>query len=359
MNILLAAAAILGTQEEKPRIDVVFCIDCSGSMKQVIDGTKAKIWSIVNEIAKAQPAPVLRIGLFGYGDSTRTVHHFDLTEDLDQVYEKLTAVQTENIGNEWVGWALGKAVGEMSWSKEPSALRIIFVTGNETARQGPADQDYPVGARAAIGKDIIVNAIYCGAGKEEELATWRELAKLGEGTYTSVDAGGGMREIATPQDAKLGELNGKLNKTYLAYGGKGKEAQDRQLKQDANAQQAGGAGVLAGRAEAKASALYRTADWDLVEKSKDKAFKLESLKEEELPEEMKKMAPAERQAHVEKMGAERAVLQKEIQEQAVLRQKFIDEEIKKAGADASRAFDQVIQKTIREQAARKKIQFGK
>ena len=46
----------------KPTIDVVFCIDCSGSMGQIIETAKRKIWSIVNEIAKARPVPRLRIG---------------------------------------------------------------------------------------------------------------------------------------------------------------------------------------------------------------------------------------------------------------------------------------------------------
>ena len=54
-----------------PRIDVVFCIDCSGSMGGVIDTAKQKVWEIVNEIAKAKPVPVLRIGLLGYGLSER------------------------------------------------------------------------------------------------------------------------------------------------------------------------------------------------------------------------------------------------------------------------------------------------
>src|SRR5882757_7840589 len=53
---------------EKPHIDVVFCLDCSGSMGPVIETAKQKVWSIVNEVAKARPSPILRIGLLGYGD---------------------------------------------------------------------------------------------------------------------------------------------------------------------------------------------------------------------------------------------------------------------------------------------------
>src|SRR5688572_16674505 len=57
-----------GAAEDKPHIDVVFCIDCSGSMGPVIEAAKQKVWAIVNEVARAKPAPVLRIGLLGYGN---------------------------------------------------------------------------------------------------------------------------------------------------------------------------------------------------------------------------------------------------------------------------------------------------
>jgi hypothetical protein len=355
--LALALAAPAAAQEApaaRPDVDVVFCIDCSGSMRQVIAGAKQKIWSIVNQVAKARPAPRLRIGLLGYGDKTREVHRFDLTEDLDQVYEQLMRVESQSIGEEWVGWAVGRAVADMSWSAQPTALRIVFVAGNETARQGPADQDPAAAARAALGRDIIVNAIYCGNGQEAELDSWREMARLAEGSFTSIDAGGGVVTVAAPQDARLAELNDKLNATYLAYGAKGKEARQNQLRQDANARKVG---ALADRAESKGGALYRTASWDLVEASKDPAFKLESVKDEELPEELRKLAPAERAGLVQKRAAEREALQKEIAAEAAARQKHVEAELKKSNLDASRAFDRVIQETIRAQAARKKLAF--
>src|SRR5688500_8491485 len=63
------AAAAVKPAEDKPRIDVVFCIDCSGSMGGVIETAKQKVWAIVNETARAKPSPELRIGLIGYGNA--------------------------------------------------------------------------------------------------------------------------------------------------------------------------------------------------------------------------------------------------------------------------------------------------
>src|SRR5689334_22491304 len=65
--------------DDKPHIDIVFCIDCSGSMGPVIETAKQKVWAIVNQTAKAKPAPVLRIGLFGYGYFDKRSRAFPLT----------------------------------------------------------------------------------------------------------------------------------------------------------------------------------------------------------------------------------------------------------------------------------------
>lgn len=354
----LLALALFVPQEAEKRtdIDVVFCIDCSGSMRQIIESAKQKVWSIVNELAKAQPTPNLRIGLLGYGDQTRVIHRIDLTDDLDALYEQLMKVQAEDIGDEWVGWAIGRSVAEMGWSESGAALRIVFVLGNETARQGPAEDDFTVTAPAAIDKDIIVNAIYCGQGNEEELDTWREFSRLAEGSFTSIDISGGVVSIATPHDKEIADLNTKLNGTYVAYGKLGRERKEKQEAQDANAQQSGG-GTASERAQSKAGKLYKNSDWDLVDASDDETFKIEEVKDEDLPENMRSMTLDEKKAHVAKNKEDRAGIQKQIQDLGKKRQAFVDEEIKKQNLDASKGFDRVIQKTLREQAAKKNFTF--
>ena len=124
--------------EDKPAVDVVFCIDCSGSMGGVIETAKQKVWAIVNEMAKAKPAPVLRIGLIGYGNGEGPFRTFALTDDLDEVYKNLMTFRDEGWGDEFVGLAIHRATDEMKWSEGKQVLRVMFIVGNETARQGPA-----------------------------------------------------------------------------------------------------------------------------------------------------------------------------------------------------------------------------
>ena len=53
-------------QQERP-IDLVICLDTSGSMQGLIEAAKVKLWDIVNELARAKPKPHLRVGLYVYG----------------------------------------------------------------------------------------------------------------------------------------------------------------------------------------------------------------------------------------------------------------------------------------------------
>jgi hypothetical protein len=365
MRRLIAAALALATtlpalaedkrapEPEPGDVDVVFCIDRSGSMQQVIDTAKRKVWSIVNDIAKVRPTPNLRIGLVGYGSANRDFRFFDLTDDLDGIYGHLMTFRTDMGGDEWVGAVVQKATKDMSWSKKKDALRIIFVVGNETAMQGTPELMYTKTVPEAIKADIVVNAIYCGKPTADEEGTWKEVAKLADGSYTTIDISGGAVAIATPMDGEMAKLNEELNRTYAGFGRDGARRKEEQQAQDANAGLAGGKEALAERAAAKASGAYRNSGWDLVDASREADFKLEEVKDEDLPEEMRKMSLEEKKAHIAKLAAERERIQKELQAKAVERQKFIDEEIKKQGLSQDKSFDEAVRKMIREQAGKK------
>ncbi len=308
-----------------PVVEIVFAIDCSGSMGGVIETAKQKVWDIVNEVALAKPAPRLRIGLLGYGNADRTWRKFDLSDDLDTVYGNLTTFKDEGWADEYVGQAVQKSLDEMSWSAtkgKAKALRMVYVLGNETAQQGPIS--YLKTSPLAPEKGVFLNAIYCGSSGGED--TWQQMAALGGGKYLTIAADGGSVMIPTPFDAKIGELNLKLNGTYLAYGARGALAAANQQTQDSNAMAVGGASTNAARAVSKSKSLYTNAQWDLVDKSKEKEFKLEEVPTDQLPVAMREMTLAQRKVYLEKMTAERDSVQKEIGELGVKRAQFIQED---------------------------------
>jgi hypothetical protein len=357
-----AAEAPAPAAADKPRIEVVFCIDRSGSMSGVIETAKKKVWAIVNEIAKAKPAPELRIGLIGYGEGEQIIHQLDLTGDLDEVYKQLTTYRDDaRTGQEFVGHAIHVATEQMKWSEGKRVLKVIYVVGNETAHQGPPELDFTKTAPAAIAKGIIVNAVYCG-DYERNVAppTWLAMARLADGQYLEIAADGGAMIVATPFDDELAALNVNLNGTYCAFGEHARAGAARQSAADASAGMLSRA-VLADRTVAKAkTGVYRNAVWDLVDACKEEGFDLASVKTEDLPEEMRELSLEERKAYIEKKTKERDEIQKKITELAAKRDAYIKEEAAKAEAAAPAAaesFDSAVRESLRDAAEEKGFEF--
>jgi hypothetical protein len=277
----------------------------------------------------------------------------DLTTDLDEVYAKLNALKTRG-GTEFVARVTQTALADLKWSGDGKALKLIFVCGNESAAQ---DKQVPLAtvAKLAKEKDVIVNTIYCGPANNPEAGGWKEFAELGGGRYGNIDQNksAAQQVVATPFDKELATLSGKLNETYFFYGKDAKEKQLNQLAQDANAAKAA-PGAAAARAATKAGALYRN-ETDLLDRMKaDKEFDLTKVAEADLPEELKKLKPEEREGYLKKKAAEREAVQKQIQALAVKRSKFIEDELKKKPKnEAEKAFDESLRATLRAQAKEK------
>ncbi|RYX79969.1 VWA domain-containing protein, partial [bacterium] len=325
-----AAPRQASSAKQKPPIDIVFAIDCSGSMGGVIETAKQKIWDIVNEAGKAKPTPQLRIGLIAYGNASNSYRVYDLSGDLDTVYEHLSSFRDEGWSQEYVGEAIQKAVADMSWSSQQlqvPSLRSLYVVGNETAQQGPID--FRLAAPRAKEKGIFVNAIYCGSSGGQD--TWKQFSSLGGGKYLEIAANGGSVMVPTPFDKKIEELNVKLNATYVPYGKMGEAASANQKAQDSNAMRYGGGYSNASRAMAKASSQYQNAQWDLVDKSKQPGFDLAKIPNEELPAEMRSMMLDKKKAFLAKKQKERAAIQKELMEVGNKRAEFLKKENKKSG----------------------------
>ena len=339
----------------KPAIDIVFAIDCSGSMGGVIETAKQKVWTIVNQVATAKPSPTLRIGLLGYGDGDRTFRRFNLSDDLDEVYKNLMTFKDEGWGDEYVGLVIQKSLREMSWSQSRQSLKIVYVVGNETAQQGPLS--YKKSAPAAIGRSVVVNAIYCGASGGEE--TWREFARLAEGRYLHIAGDGGGIVIETPHDAELQRLGSSINSTYLGYGRRARYGAANQAAQDSASYSVGGASTASARAVAKSSAQYSNSAWDLVDASREPGFDLSKVKPQDLPQEMRAMSPAQRKAHLQKKQRERAAIREKIKVLGAKRARYIEQKMKAGGQKTDKSFDEAVRRSLVAQGAKRGFKFSK
>ena len=363
--MFVAATSSAAPAETGKNIDVAICLDTSNSMDGLIESAKAKLWTIVNDLAKIQPAPTLRVALYQYGNDDLAPgvgwvrKELDLSTDLDEVYKKLYALRTHG-GTEFVARVCRDALNDMKWCEDNDALRMIFVCGNE-----PADQDKDVKldvvAEMAKKKGVFINTIYCGPANHPETNLWKDFAAMAGGKYSNIDQDKTKTQVVikTPHDADLLKLNEKLNSTYVVYGGKGGEAkQMNQSVQDANAAKSAPTTAI-DRLATKNSSLYRCDSWDLVDKMKnDPKFDIKKLKDEELCEELRKVKPEEREAYVKKKAAEREALRKQIDELTAKRAQCVAEEMKKLPkSEGDKAFDQAIRAAVRSEAASKGLKI--
>ncbi len=159
---------------KKPRVEVVFCLDTTGSMGGLIEGAKQKIWAISNQIAGGKPTPDLKVGLVAYRDrgDAYITKVFDLTDDLDAIHGHLKGFQAAGGGDgpESVNQALDDAVNKIKWSTDKETLRIIFLVGDAPPHMDYADDvKYPDTCKKAVSQGIIINTIQCGNDAECEV----------------------------------------------------------------------------------------------------------------------------------------------------------------------------------------------
>ncbi|MBM4062960.1 MAG: VWA domain-containing protein, partial [Planctomycetes bacterium] len=296
-------------------IDLAICLDVSGSMEGLINAARQNLWAVVNDLARLQPAPTLRVALLTYGctaydPATGWVRvDTDFTTDLDLVSQKLFALTT-NGGDEYVARVVQKAL-ELPWTADPKALKLLFVAGNEPATQDPvvsaAEQ-----SKAAIARGIVVNTIFCGDPAHHDAAAWRDIAKLADGQFAAIQQDVAV-VVATPFDKQLAELSVAMNVTYVPYGAERAVWAENQGAQDSNAAKLNVV-AAAQRCQTKASAFYVNAHWDLVDACDDPKFDLAALKKEDLPEALRALTVEQLRAHVAQQKQKRTLLRTQVEE---------------------------------------------
>jgi hypothetical protein len=346
----------------KPRIEVCFVLDTTGSMSGLIEGAKQKIWSIANEMVSAKPTPELRLSLVGYRDrgDDYVVKSFDLTDDIDAVYANLHHFAAGGGGDtpESVNEALYEAVTKMSWSSGRSVLKIIFLVGDAPPQMDYENAPkYPEICQTAIKKDLIINTVQCGS-IGETTPVWKEIAQLSEGSFAAIPQEGGMAARTTPMDAELAELNRQIGTTLVAYGSLGVR---RAVAAKQVAAEAAPAAVVADRLSYNAkSGVAVQGEGELLDTLASGKLTLADVKKDQLPSEWQKLDANDLKAEVEQKQTERAALQTRIAKLNEARDEYLAEEQKKfAASSTADSFDEQVAATIRSQAAKKGIHYGK
>jgi hypothetical protein len=320
---------------DRPRMEVVFVLDTTGSMSGMIAGAKQKIWAIANKLKSAEPTPEIRFGLVGYRDrgDAYVTRVFGLSGNLDDVYTHLYAFAAEGGGDtpESVNEALHKAVRDLQWSTDPEVLRVIFLVGDAPPHMDYQDDvKYQKACKQANERGILINTLQCGRleGTEE---IWREIANLTNGTYAAILQDGGSVKIDTPYDQEIRRINLQLDTTIILYGSRSEQANAAANKSVLAS--------LSSEAMSDRSSYFSKSEagsviagkGDLVVEVMNGRESLDRLDEKKLDPKLQAMAPAARQELIAQKIEERRALQSELAALVAKRDAAVAEKLKDLG----------------------------
>lgn len=174
---------------EKPRLDVVFALDTTGSMDDELAVIKERLGAMSRNLeAEAD----VRFGLVAYRDRGDAYLSFPipLTRDRAALEQSLARLQASGGGDtpEAVGEAVRCAIDEMNWDRSANCSRLLFLIGDA----GPHQQDLSAcfgAVRDARAAGIKVHAWGCSGLQDSGDDDFRQIAALGGGEFNYLTYG--------------------------------------------------------------------------------------------------------------------------------------------------------------------------
>lgn len=337
-------------------IELMFVLDTTGSMGGMLEGAKAKIWGIVNDLLQQRSlgGATIRVGLVAYRDrgDNYVTRVTPLSANLDAVYSQLMSFQAQGGGDtpEDVRSAMAEAVRLGGWSAPGSnTSQIIFLVGD-----APPHDDYrnmpatDTSARNAARRGIVVNTIQCGDNPSTRNA-WLNVAQNGNGEYFAIAQDGGVEVLVTPYDQELAQLGEQMGATYMAYGAtdKRRASQSAQVAMESRVVAAAPAAAKADRALNKALNARAYDESDLVQQAEAGTVALPKIADAELPDSLRSLPPAQRQAALDKAVGQRKELRERIVVLSKKREQYLAQQ--RSERSSKGAFDAAVSAALAKQ----------
>ncbi|MCX6274059.1 MAG: VWA domain-containing protein [Bacteroidetes bacterium] len=306
--ILVSATGATNPGQDRygPPVDIVFCLDLSGSTNGLLVRMRDHIWDYVHLLSTCNPKVDFRIGFIGFarpsfGKENYYIKVFsDLTHDIEGLTNELLKLRPQiEKGDQFVGQALRVCADHISWNERPDAVKIVFLAGNGLVETGGEHYSKPL--QTCVDKGIIVNSIFLlNNPVMGEQAGWENIARLGKGKYASMQVKFEYFENLGGFDMeKLFSLNRKLNETYRYYGPMGNERWKMQRAVDQSIYKANTEGYRY-RLQFRISDLYlnKNSDWDLVDLESKNPLAVASVDRTTLPDSLKFMNESDLRANL-------------------------------------------------------------
>jgi len=351
---------------EGPIIELVFCLDDPGSMSGLIATAKEKIWSIVSELSQTQPAPRIKLGMVFYRDrgDAYITKVIPMTLDIDSVYTELLAIQAGGGGDtpESVNQALHEAVSQMNWTPGNNVYKTVFLVGDCAPHMDyKNDVKYQVTCKLASEKGITLNTIKLGTQCTDAIPHFKAIAECSNGEYQQLGQHAEDLVIKTPYDDSINYYSKQIDASKMYYGSSSEQSFNYSRKSKA----------MKIYSEASSSANTDRAKYNMSESGRDNWFgkkelindliankiSLDSISEDELPAEIKKIQKANRKQYVldQKKNRDNNLIQ--LKGLNLKKAEYIKAEIAKNPAAISFSGEIII--TMKEQAKENGVIIGK
>lgn len=170
---------------QRPRLDLVFLVDATGSMGDEIAKLKASMRAMSQQISQLPGQPDICYGLVAYrdrGDAFLTRTH-DFTDDLGAFQNVLARVQADGGGDtpEALNEALHETVHGMSWRTE--AARMVVLVADAPPHLDYGGPQYDVDMQAALAKGIKLFAVGASGLDPVGEYIYRQMAQYTAGRF--------------------------------------------------------------------------------------------------------------------------------------------------------------------------------
>lgn len=205
LQLRLAEASVV----QRPRLDLVFLVDATGSMGDEIAKLKASMLAMSQQIARLPGQPDVCWGLVAYrdrGDAFLTRTH-DFTDDLGAFQGVLGRVQAGGGGDmpEALNEALHETVHRLSWRTQ--AARMVVLVADAPPHLDYGGPQYDIDMQAALAKGIKLFAVGASGLDPAGEYVFRQMAQYTAGRFVfltykdAADPGSGPGS-QTPHDVR-------------------------------------------------------------------------------------------------------------------------------------------------------------
>jgi hypothetical protein len=170
----------------RPRLDLAFLVDATGSMGDEIAKLKASVASVAAQIAALPGRPELCLALVAYRDRGDVFLHrtHDFTDRLSDFQSALNALHADAGGDypEALDEALAETVHGLQW-RDAGAMRLVVLIADAPPQRRRGVAPFDASIAAALAKGIKLHAVAASGLDARGEGVFRHLAQYGGGRF--------------------------------------------------------------------------------------------------------------------------------------------------------------------------------